>query len=141
VETSLDPLYAGADMAAPEIDYERGRVAAPRRPVAVGTGLPADRRRERGSRPKVIVSRRWGHLVLPIVALAIVAYVLMEPPLEGGMPEGGLAAPGDASAAARDGSPLAAAAADPALSGIRRVDKARRSNPGALPPHLRDVSF
>jgi len=139
---ALDPLYAGSNMAAPDIDYGRAQVAPPqRRPVAVG--MPADRRRsaQRVAQPKVRYKARWGHWVLPIVALALGAYVFMEPPLQGTRPPPGALGATGGPGASGGGSAVSNALADPALQGLRHVAKARRANPGAAPPHLRDVLF
>ena len=78
---------------------------------------------------------RLGHLVLPAIALGLAAYVFLQPPVQDAQQDG------SAPSGVHGASDLATAAADRGLAALRARSKARRANPGAAPPHLRDVVF
>jgi hypothetical protein len=137
---ALDPLYAGAGAAAPDIDYERvravGAVTGPSRKAQVGM---QERRpsRPRGAPPeKVRYRRRWGHWVLPLLAVGLVGYLVSKPALRA-TPR--TSPPGQHSAAI--GSAVARAASQGALGDLPLPTKGRRKDPGSAPPHMRDVVF
>jgi hypothetical protein len=94
--------------------------------------------RPRGAPPeKVRYRRKWGHWVLPLLAVGLVAYLVSKPALRA-TPRAG--PPAEHSAAAV-GSAVARAASHGALGDPRLPGKGRRKDPGSAPPHLRDVVF
>jgi eukaryotic-like serine/threonine-protein kinase len=147
-EHALDPLYVGADQAAPEIDYDRVHVKPRKAQIRAQTGAaplqvqqPAAQRAQTRPRPlprearaarprRDIVWRAW---LLPALAIALLAYAFLTPGSDS--PEVAGAAPGHGE------SPVARHNMDSALRRMRLAVKTRRSNPGKLLPHLRDVEF
>jgi serine/threonine-protein kinase len=147
LDDALDPLYSGAEQAAPDIDYDRaglsakkpapasareptGRaVAAPRTPARKPLNPPPrERVRSRGS---------WAAWFLPIVALLLLGYVLYRPSA------GSLVQAVQAGAGSRPelGAVLSRGAADSDLRDVRMRQKSRRAQPGLAAPHMRDVVF
>jgi hypothetical protein len=98
-----------------------------------------DRRpaRQRGAPPgKVRYRRKWGHWVLPLLAVGLVGYLVSKPALRA-TPRTSPA--GEHTAAI--GSAAARAASRGALDDLRLPSKSRRKDPGSAPAHMRDVVF
>jgi eukaryotic-like serine/threonine-protein kinase len=143
---ALDPLYAGADQAAPEIDFERIRSHTKKatvvrvQPTAAQAGQAPSRVGNQGGKPPGpdsatsspgVARRTW---VLSLIAVAAVglAYVAA----------GGLGSPAEPGVAADPrGTPETSSGVDEDLRKLRLEVKARRHNPGHMLPHLRDVEF
>jgi hypothetical protein len=139
---ALDPLYAGSHDAAPDIDYDRVRaVAGPSRKAQVGMQERRPGRQRGAPQPKVRYRRKWGHWVLPVLALGLVAYLVSKPALRATPRANPRAESGAAPAAAALGSAVARAASQGALGDLRLPTKGRRKDPGSAPPHMRDVVF
>jgi serine/threonine-protein kinase len=153
-EDAMDPLYAGVDQAALDIDYERVRGAARTSQAQPQAQTPAPQRTRRraGSTPGRQRTRYrpriWAY-VLPALALVLAYYALTKPSLGEDGPSAHALAPGlAADHAAQPVEPAGAAAgegiaspAEPGVRPIRGVGKGRRANPGRAPAHLRDVVF
>lgn len=130
LELALDPLYAGADQQAPEIDYGRAKLS-PRKPQQPSAPRPrASRPLAELPRQRVRYKRSFWPWLLPAVALILLGYVLWKPSL------GSLS---DAETQAR--SVFSSGVADSGLKQLRLQVKGRRQNPGQAPPHMRDVVF
>ena len=142
-EQALDPLYAGSDQLAPDIDYDRVNAATAFSSRKAQASANQDQQRKGQSRarvqvarPKVRYRRSWGHWVLPLMAAALVGYLVLKPALRAA-PSGEAAGP----SAAGLGSAAARVISDRALGELRAQAKARRASPGSAPPHMRDVVF
>jgi hypothetical protein len=131
LDVALDPLYVGADQAAPDIDFDRMPASARK---AQSQAKPAQRPRAkpRAELPqqRVRYKRNFWPWVLPAVALFLLGYMFWQPSL-GSLPESG----------SQVGSAVAKGAADTGLGRVRLQVKARRERPGQAPPHMRDVVF
>jgi hypothetical protein len=149
---TFDPLYAGVDQAAPDIDYERVRGALRKSQTQAQAPAPERARSRARSTPRQqrprYRSRFWPYL-LPAVALVVGYYAWTKPPLGALGPSAHALAPGVAASHARDQGDRAGAAAgdragdaaEPGFKPIRAASKGRRANPGRAPAHLRDVVF
>ena len=139
---ALDPLYAGVDQAAPEIDYERvrsaGRKPAPQ-PAARAKGKsPRSKPKQVAGSSSLGFARALKPWILPLAAVVLAGYALGLPPLRaarGARPIAGSAA------SAPTGPSMFGGGADPGLKRLRLQLKGRRANPGKAPAHLRDVVF
>jgi serine/threonine protein kinase len=142
---ALDPLYAGADQAAPEIDFERVRIdtqkALPPRAQATAAQLgqassPAGKQRGRQHSPDPAPAARgvaWRTWAVALIIAGAVAYYLAASGLASPAAPG---APGDPTA-----TPVTSQGVDADLRKMRLPVKARRHKPGHMLPHLRDVEF
>jgi hypothetical protein len=139
LDVALDPLYAGADRLAPDIDYGRAgmdpRKAPPRptprarvRPLA---DLPAER---------VRYKRSYWPWLLPGLALVLLGYLFWKPSGPS-LPQPQSPSPSQSQGAAQEQTSLGSATADADLKQRRLLVKGRRQNPGQEPPHMRDVVF
>jgi hypothetical protein len=131
LDVALDPLYAGAEQAAPEIDYGPAGPSVRKAQPQAGPAPRARRRpRPESPQPRTAYKRSFFPWLLPVAALLLVGYMLWKPSV------GALSASGSEA-----GSSLAKGAADSGLTYVRLLVKARRESPAKAPPHMRDVVF
>ncbi len=140
LDVALDPLYAGADRAAPELDLDVAPAAARRAPARTPARSSRTGARVRAAAPRARprYRRSLGPWLLPLIALALVGYLMWKPSEH--LPSAPAAADADRPIA-RGASQLARGAADSALSNMHLRAKGRRENPAQAPPHMRDVVF
>jgi len=153
-EDAFDPLYAGVDQAAPDIDYERVRGGPRKSQTQAQPQAPAPERARGRARSTPRQQRprhrpRFWPYVLPVVALVLAYYAWTKPPVGAerssahALARGAAAshAIGGAESAGRAAVDRAGDAAEPDLTPIRGASRGRRANPGRAPAHLRDVVF
>ena len=148
---ALDPLYAGADAGAMEIDYDRVRPGAG---SAGGPPHPAAQPRRTAKRPRSVkrvpgrdgVTHRRSIMpwLLPMLALVLLGYLMMKPSPQvgargrGADPFPASGAAGGVHTAMRGAS---SAVADSEFRSVRLRSKQRRTGLRDTPPHMRDVRF
>ena len=151
-EQALDPLYAGAEQAAPDIDYDRVHaVTGPSRKAQVGMQERGPLRRRGAPLPqasgRVRLRGSWVGWVLPVLAIGLIAYLMAKPAVRatpkarpGTSATQAVGAAASQSAAAV-GSTVARVASQGALEDLRLPTRVRRKEPGSAPVHMRDVVF
>jgi serine/threonine protein kinase len=133
LDQALDPLYAGAEQAAPDIDYDRAGPSARKLQQQAQPALTSRARRRprpESPRPRTAYKRSFFPWLLPVAALLLLGYITWKPSL-GSLSESGSDA----------GSSLAKGAADSGVTRLHMLVKARRESPAKAPPHMRDVVF
>jgi serine/threonine protein kinase len=147
LDVALDPLYAGADQLAPELDLDAAAQSA-RKPAAPAhiqarvqrVSAKAKGRTKPASRPRY--KRSYGPWLLPFVAVALLGYMYLKGSSAApshALP--GSAPPGSLPQAEAGQSDFARRAAGVGLVNLHLDAKGRRQNPGQAPAHMRDVVF